>query len=149
MATLERTIDIDAPPEEVYDVLTDPQRLGDWVTIQDELLEAPEAPVQKGDSIVQRMKVAGKKFDVKWEVEIADRPNRVRWSGGGPMGSTARATYDLDSNGNGGTRFSYANEYDVPGGPLGKVVGKALVAASGSEADATLERLKKLIEKGN
>ena len=34
---LERTIEIDAPPERVYDVLTDPRCLGQWVTIQEEL----------------------------------------------------------------------------------------------------------------
>ena len=35
-----------------------------------------------------------------------------------------------------------------PGGPLGRIAGRALVAASGSEADHTLERLKKLVENG-
>jgi uncharacterized protein YndB with AHSA1/START domain len=143
---LERTIDIDAPPEDVYDILTDPERLGDWVTIQDELVRAPKPPLKKGDEIVQKMKVAGRKFKVTWDVEVADRPNKVRWTGGGPMGSKAMATYELDPNGNGGTRFSYVNEYDLPGGPLGRIAGRALVAASGTEADHTLERLKKLVE---
>jgi uncharacterized protein YndB with AHSA1/START domain len=143
---LERTIDIDASPEDVYDLLTDPKRLGDWVTIQEELVDAPKPPIKKGDRIVQRMKVAGKRFKVAWNVEVADRPNKVRWTGGGPMGSKARATYELDPNGNGGTRFSYTNEYDLPGGPLGRVVGRALVAASGGEADGSLKRFKDLIE---
>ena len=92
------------------------------------------------------MKVVGKSFEVSWDVEVADRPKKVRWSGDGPMGSKARATYELSSNGNGGTKFSYTNEYDVPGGPIGKVAGKALVSASGGEADATLKRLKEFIE---
>lgn len=147
MAKLERTIEIDASPEVVYDVLTNPECLGEWVTIQEELVSAPEPPLKKGDCIVQRMKVVGKRFDVSWDVEVADRPSQVRWTGGGPMGSKARATYVLESNGNGGTRFSYTNEYDVPGGPIGKVAGKALVSASGGEADATLKRLKEFIEK--
>ncbi len=146
MAKLERTIEIDAPPEAVYDVLTDPKCLGEWVTIQEELVDAPEPPLEEGDCIVQRMKVVGKRFEVSWDVEVADRPAKVRWSGNGPMGSVARATYELESNGNGGTRFSYTNEYDVPGGPVGKVAGRALVSASGGEADATLKRLKEFVE---
>lgn len=146
MAKLERTIDIDAPPEEVYDVLTDPNCLGQWVTIQEELVSAPDPPLTEGDCVVQRMKVVGRSFEVSWDVEVADRPNRVRWAGNGPMGSVARATYDLEPNGNGGTQFSYTNEYDVPGGPVGKVAGRALVSASGGEADATLQRLKEFIE---
>ncbi len=146
MAKLERTIEIDAPPERVYDVLTDPTCLGDWVTIQEELVSAPDAPLEEGDCVVQRMKVVGRRFEVSWDVEVAERPKKVRWSGDGPMGSTARATYELSSNGNGGTKFSYTNEYDLPGGPIGKMAGKALVSVSGSEADATLKRLKEFIE---
>jgi carbon monoxide dehydrogenase subunit G len=147
MAKLERTIEIDASPEVVYDVLTDPKCLGEWVTIQEELVKAPDPPLEKGDCVVQRMKVVGKRFEVSWDVEVADRPNQVRWSGNGPMGSVARATYELEPNGNGGTRFSYTNEYDVPGGPVGKVAGRALVSASGGEADATLKRLKEFVER--
>jgi uncharacterized protein YndB with AHSA1/START domain len=146
MARLERTIEIEAPPERVYDVLTDPKCLGQWVTIQEELVSAPEAPLEAGDCVVQKMKVVGRSFEVSWDVEVADRPKKVRWSGDGPMGSKARATYELESNGDGGTKFSYLNEYDVPGGPIGKVAGKALVSASGKEADATLDRLKQFIE---
>lgn len=147
MAKLERTIEIDAPPEEVYDVLTDPNCLGQWVTIQDELVSAPDPPLEKGDCVVQKMKVVGRSFEVSWDVEVADRPKRVRWSGSGPMGSVARATYVLEPNGDGGTRFSYTNEYEVPGGPVGKVAGRALVSASGGEADATLKRLKDFVER--
>ena len=147
MAKLERTIDIDAPPEEVYDVLTDPNCLGQWVTIQEELVSAPDPPLTKGHCVVQRMKVVGRSFEVSWDVEVADRPSKVQWAGNGPMGSVARATYELEPNGDGGTKFSYTNEYDVPGGPVGKVAGRALVSASGGEADATLGRLKDFIEK--
>jgi carbon monoxide dehydrogenase subunit G len=147
VAKLERTIEIDASPEEVYDVLTDPKCLGEWVTIQDELVEAPDPPLEEGDCIVQRMKVAHKKFQVSWDVEVADRPNKVRWSGGGPMGSKARATYELSSNGDGGTKFHYTNEYDLPGGPIGRLAGRAMTSASGKEADATLKRLKEFVEK--
>jgi carbon monoxide dehydrogenase subunit G len=146
MAKLERTIEIDATPDEVYDVLTNPHCLGEWVTIQEELVQAPDPPLEAGDCVVQKMKVVGRSFEVSWDVEVADRPSRVRWAGRGPMGSVARATYELTDNGNGGTRFSYTNEYEVPGGPVGKVAGRALVSASGGEADATLRRLKELIE---
>jgi carbon monoxide dehydrogenase subunit G len=147
VAKLERTIEIDASPEHVYDVLTDPNCLGEWVTIQEELVEAPDPPLEKGDCVVQKMKVVGRSFEVSWDVEVADRPKKVRWTGDGPMGSKARATYNLEPNGNGGTRFSYTNEYDVPGGPVGKVAGRALVSASGGEADATLARLKEFVER--
>ena len=146
MSKLEREIHIDAPAEEVYDTLTDPDCLGEWVTVQDELEEAPSGQVEAGDTLVQRMKVAGQKFRIKWHVNEAQRPNRVVWTGEGPMGTKARATYVISGNGGDGCTFSYTNEYDLPGGPAGKLAGRAIVGAAGGEADRSLERLKKLIE---
>jgi carbon monoxide dehydrogenase subunit G len=144
---LEREIHIDAAPEDVYATLMDPDCLGEWVTIQDELLEAPSGDLVKGSELVQRCKVAGQKFKLKWKVEKADRPTKTVWNGKGPFGSKAKVTYDLAAN-DGGTLFTYTNEYSLPGGPVGKLAGRAVVGASGSEADKTLKRLKKLIEGG-
>src|SRR3954453_5444508 len=121
--------------------------LGEWVTIQDELLEAPAGDLETGDELVQRCKVAGQKFKLRWKVEQAERPRKTVWKGKGPLGSKARVTYDLAAN-NGATDFTYTNEYSLPGGPIGKIAGRAVVGASGAEADKTLKRLKKLIEDG-
>jgi uncharacterized protein YndB with AHSA1/START domain len=147
MTRLEREIDIDAPRDRVYDVLLDPNCLGQWVTIQEELEEAPEnRDLKPGDTLRQRMKVAGRRFRLEWTVVESDRPSRVVWEGRGPMGSKARAVYELSENGNGGTRFSYMNEYGLPGGFAGKLAARGVVKASGREADRTLERLKALVE---
>jgi uncharacterized protein YndB with AHSA1/START domain len=142
---LEREIHIDAAPEDVYAKLMDPDCLGEWVTIQDELLEAPEGDLEQGSELVQRCKVAGQRFKLRWKVEKAERPSKTVWKGRGPFGSKAKVTYDLAENG-GGTDFTYTNEYSLPGGPVGKIAGRAVVGASGAEADKTLKRLKKLIE---
>jgi carbon monoxide dehydrogenase subunit G len=147
MSKLEREIHIDADPERVWDKLMDPDCLGEWVTIQDELLEAPSGDLEQGSELVQRCKVAGQKFKLKWKVEKAEPPRKTVWKGKGPFGSKAKVTYDLAAN-DGGTLFTYTNEYSLPGGPVGKIAGRAVVGASGGEADRTLERLKKLIEKG-
>ena len=147
MTRLEREIHIDAAPEDVYAKLMDPDCLGEWVPIQDELLEAPSGDLEQGSELVQRCKVAGQRFKLKWKVEKADRPRRTVWNGKGPFGSKAKVTYDLAEN-NGGTDFTYTNEYKLPGGPVGKLAGRAVVGASGTEADKTLKRLKKLIEGG-
>jgi uncharacterized protein YndB with AHSA1/START domain len=146
MSKLEREIEIDASAEEVYDTLTDPDCLGEWVTVQDQLEEAPSGHVAVGDTLVQRMKVAGKRFRIKWHVDEADRPSRIVWTGKGPFGSKAKAIYEIKSNGGNGSTFFYTNEYKLPGGPLGGLAGRAVVGASGNEADRSLERLKKLIE---
>lgn len=147
MTRLERQIDIDAPRDRVYDILLDPDCLGEWVTIQEELEEAPEnRDLKPGDTLRQRMKVAGQRFRLEWTVVESDRPSRVIWEGRGPMGSKAKAVYELAENGDGGTRFSYMNEYGLPGGFAGRLAARAVLKASGREADRTLERLKALVE---
>jgi len=143
---LEREIHIDAPPEEVYDTLMDPDALGKWVTIQQSLEEAPSGDLEKGSELVQRVKVAGRKFRLRWKVAQADRGKCAVWQGRGPFGSRAEAVYVLEANG-GGTNFSYTNEYHLPGGFAGRLAGHAIVAASGGEADKSLAKLKRLVER--
>jgi carbon monoxide dehydrogenase subunit G len=146
MTKLEREIEILAPPDAVYDIVSDPTCLGDWVTIQEELEEAPKGDLEAGSTLRQRMKVAGTRFHLSWTVVEADRPTRIVWEGRGPMGSKAKAIYELSGNGDGGTRFSYMNDYGLPGGVAGRLAGRAILKASGREADRTLQRLKKLVE---
>jgi carbon monoxide dehydrogenase subunit G len=146
MTKLEREIEIQASPDAVYDVVSDPACLGEWVTIQEELEEAPSGDLEAGSTLRQRLRVAGKRFRLSWTVVQADRPSRIVWEGHGPMGSKAKAIYELSGNGDGGTTFSYLNEYGLPGGPAGRLAARAIRAASGREADRTLKRLKKLVE---
>jgi carbon monoxide dehydrogenase subunit G len=145
VSKLTRDIDIHASPEQVWDVLMDPDHLGDWVSIQDELEEAPSGDLVHGSTLVQRCKVAGQRFNLRWTVVEADKPRRAVWEGEGPMGSKATVVYDLHQNG-GGTHFHYTNQYKLPGGIVGRIGGAAVVGASGHEANKTLKRLKRLVE---
>src|SRR5919199_5848510 len=97
MTKLQREIDIAAPRERVYDVLADPDCLAEWVTIQEELEEAPDGDLRIGSKLRQRMKVAGQRFRLHWTVVEADRPERIVWEGSGPMGTRAKAIYELDA----------------------------------------------------
>ena len=143
---VERSIEIAASPEDVYEVVMDPARLGDWVTVHDELVHAPNGVLEEGDELAQKLKVAGQAFKVTWKVAKAHRPRDVEWEGQGPMGTKARVSYDLEAREE-GTCFNYINEYDFPGGPLGKIGAKAFERKAGKEADRTLDRLKGLLER--
>ena len=142
---VERTIEIAAPPERVYEVVMDPRHLEDWVSIHESLDEAPDGELKEGSELVQCLKLAGRRFHVHWKVVEDDCPVRVVWEGQGPVHSHAQVVYEFEPNGN-GTRFSYMNQYDLPGGPLGKLAGRSVAGIAGKEVDRTLEKLKKLIE---
>ena len=142
---VERTIEIAAPPHRVYDVVMDPSRLEDWVTIHHHLEDAPNGPLKKGSKLTQYLRLAGKRFKVRWTVVENDPCVRVVWEGRGPVASHARVVYELEGNGD-GTRFSYLNEYDLPGGPLGRFATRAVSRVTQKELDGSLQRLKSLVE---
>jgi carbon monoxide dehydrogenase subunit G len=136
---------IDAAPDVLFDVVTDPTRLEDWVTIHDDLVEAPPGELQVGSELTQQLRLAGRCFTVHWTVVESDRPRRVVWKGRGPIHSQASVTYELEPNGD-GTRFSYTNDYHLPGGPIGKMAGPLVARVTKKELEASLERLRKLVE---
>ena len=148
MSTVETTIEIAAPPDAVWDVLMDASRLGEWVTIHRRLHGKPDNPLREGSEIVQTLHLRGVNFKVHWMVEQLDEPKLAVWEGRGPARSTAVTRYELSDNGDGGTRFHYRNEFAAPLGPLGAAASRALVGGvSQREAQASLQRLKSLLEK--
>jgi carbon monoxide dehydrogenase subunit G len=142
---VERTVDIAAPPQRVYDVVMDPARLEEWVTIHHHLEDAPNGRLRKGSKMTQCLKLAGKKFKVRWTVVENDPCVRVVWEGRGPVASRARVVYGLEGDGD-GTKFSYLNEYDLPGGALGRIATRAVSRVTQKELEGSLQRLKSLVE---
>ncbi len=142
---VERDIEIAAPPEAVYDLIADPDRLGEWVTIHQYVDGNAPDELVKGAKMTQCLKLAGRNFKVKWKVVESDRPNKLVWEGRGPMRSKAKVVNTLTETGK-GTKFSYLNEYSLPGGPLGNMAGPVVRRVTGGEVDKTLQKLKELLE---
>ena len=142
---VEHSTVIAAAPDELFDVVTDPKRLEEWVTIHERLVKAPPGALRKGSKLTQELKLAGRCFTVHWTVAESDRPRRVVWRGRGPIHSEASVTYQLEPN-HAGTRFSYTNDYHLPGGPLGKMAGPLVKRVTKRELEASLERLRALVE---
>lgn len=141
---VEREMDMAASADDIYQVVMDPKRLEDWVSIHEKLEDAPES-LRKGSKLTQSLKLAGRKFKVEWTVVENDRPSHVVWEGKGPLGSKAKAVYDF-SEADGVTHFTYSNEYELPGGSLGKVAGPAVRKVTGKELDTSLENLRSIVE---
>jgi uncharacterized protein YndB with AHSA1/START domain len=146
MTTVNANIDIDAPPQAVWDTLMDPTRLREWVTIHRKLGASADPPLEVGDELDQTLSLRGVSLKVHWTVREADRPRRAVWEGRGPARSKSRTVYEVHANGD-GTRFEYHNEFTAPGGPLGSAAGRVLMGGGPQrEANKSLQRLKKLLE---
>lgn len=148
MSNVVRTaIDIDAPPESVWEVVMDPDRLGEWVTIHRKLHKVSDRPLREGSTLEQSLCLRGAQFKVRWHVVEEEDRSFVRWEGKGPARSRATTEYRLSPDGNGGTRFDYLNEFKAPLGPLGAAASRALVGGVPErEAKRSLEQLKSLLE---
>ena len=148
MTLVTATIQIGAPPETVYDAVLDPRRLEEWVTIHRRINSADSGPPRDGFEMVQTLCLRGVNFKVRWQLTAADRPEHATWEGRGPAHSYARTTYRLAAM-DGGTRFSYENEFKPPGGLIGTAASRLLVGGQPErEANRSLQQLKALLENG-
>jgi uncharacterized membrane protein len=148
MSRVTASVEIDAPSDEVWDVVMDPDRLEDWVTIQRRLSRVSDRPLRQGSTLVQSLRLRGATFKVRWTVVDLDTGRAARWEGRGPARSKAHIVYRLVSRDRGGTCFEYENEFEPPLGPLGAAASRALIGGVPErEAKASLQRLKSLLER--
>jgi carbon monoxide dehydrogenase subunit G len=143
------SIEIAAPPQAIWDVIMDPRRFGDWVTIHRKLGKVDDGELREGFRVEQTLCLHHANFKVKWRLAEYDEPHCAVWEGRGPAGSTARTVDRLTAlDGGRATRFDYHNEYMNPGGFLGRIAGRVLVGGVAErEARQSLLRLKALVER--
>lgn len=148
MSEVLTAIMIDAPPETIWEVVMDPNRLGDWVTIHRRLTSASDGGAPRtGDEMDQTLCLRGVHFHVHWELAACEAPRHAIWKGKGPARSHAETEYRLTAV-DGGTRFAYRSEFQAPLGPLGAIASRALVGGLPErEARQSLHNLKALVER--
>jgi carbon monoxide dehydrogenase subunit G len=147
LSTVHASIDIAADPETVYDVMLDPGRLHEWVTIHRKINRVDSGKPRTGFEMDQTLCLRHANFKVHWTLTEADRPTHATWEGRGPAGSYARTSYRLSRNGE-GTHFEYENEFKAPGGLLGAAASRVVVGGVPMrEANHSLENLKALLER--
>ena len=88
MATIVKSTEIPAPPEEVWAVISDPSRSEEWQTIHAGYPDGAPGTLGADSEFRQKVKIMGMPGEVKWKVTEADEPNRLALEGEGPMGTT-------------------------------------------------------------
>jgi len=146
MSLVTASIQIAAPPADVWKTVMDPACLGEWVTIHRKLVHADDGPPRVGYAMDQQIHMRGVSLEVHWML-VECRPGELAvWEGRGPARSHAHSEYILSAE-DGGTRFDYRNEFRPPLGPVGALVSRALVGGMPErEARRTLERLRAHLE---
>ena len=149
MTEVKASIDIAVPPQRVWDVIMDPHHFDEWVTIHRRLGRVDDGELRRGFRVEQTLCLHHANFKVKWSLAEVDPPHHAVWEGRGPAGSHARIVDKLTPlDGGEQTRFDYLNEYSQPGGFLGRMAGRVLLAGSAErEAARSLARLKAYLER--
>ena len=148
MSVVHAQIRIAAPVEKVWQVVMDPTRLSEWVTIHRALDSYSEGPPRRGSTMQQSLRIRGVTFHVQWTLVEVKPPRLAEWEGRGPAHSRARTRYELTAEDDRDTLFDYTNEFTAPGGPLGAVASRVFVGGiSEREAHTSLHRLAALIER--
>jgi len=146
VTTVSVAIDIDAPPEVVWEFAMDPRATLRWVTIVRGVGDFDDGPLVPGFQMEQTLALRGVPFHVHWTLVEVEAPFFARWEGRGPARSRAVIEDRLTPR-VGGTRFEYSNSFRAPFGPLGSVASRAAVGGiPEKEALASLRQLKAILE---
>ncbi len=141
MLRIELTVEIARPPAEVFDYLSDVERLPDW---QSSAVAAhADGALCKGARVSERRRLLGRELDTELEVTGYEPPRRLTLrSHGGPV----RVTVDhVLAAGGGGTVLHVAAEAE-PGGFM-KLAEPLLARTAEQEFRSDFDRLKEILER--
>ena len=111
------TVDIAAPPERVWEVLTDVERWSEWTETVTSVKRLDDGPLRAGS----RAKIAQPKIPETEYVVTELLPGRsFTWVASGP-GVTTTARHEVDALSDGGSRVTLSVEQ---AGLLGSVMGR-------------------------
>jgi uncharacterized protein YndB with AHSA1/START domain len=147
MSVVTASIDLAATPEQVWQVVMDPNCLDNWVTIHRRLVHADGGPLRVGYAMDQQIHLRGVSLEVHWKLVEYEAQAKAVWAGRGPARSRARTEYVLSPERD-GTHFDYRNEFHPPLGPVGALAGRALVGGIPErEAKRSLELLRAYLDR--
>ena len=148
MGAVRTQIEIDAPPEKVWEYVMDPANATHWVTIHRKLKGHSSGAPRTGYEMEQCLHLRGVNFDVHWTLTEVDAPRYAKWEGRGPVRSKALIVERFEPvDGGERTKFDYENDFKAPLGPLGAAASRAVTGGVPKrEADASLRKLKDILE---
>jgi uncharacterized protein YndB with AHSA1/START domain len=139
--TVTQSLQISAPPEQVWALATDWSRYGEW-NITHSGFPQGLPPAEQGATFTERITIMGMPGEASWKVREFSAPVRTAWDGEGPMGIRLGTRLELAPAAEGTT---VSIEVSFEGGPLSGPVADAVAKSAQKGALESLERLKGLI----
>ena len=148
---IEESIDIDAPPERLYGMVSDLSRMGEWSPENQggKWIGGASGPTE-GARFKSRNRNGWRRWSTKVTIVTANPPKEVAWESQSFGFKIALWRYRFEPNGSGGTRVTESTE-DRRGAFMNTVAPVATGVHDRPDANrrnmqATLEQLKKAAE---
>lgn len=124
MTTVRDRVLIDAPADEVWDIVGDPRNLPQWNKHIHAVREVPPTGLKPGARYWTEMGGFGVRFRIMAEV-VELEPPRYSWIRlSGPVTASVRTWVHPTADGR--SELEHEVEYHVRGGPIGEVIARAL-----------------------
>ena len=144
MAIVQRSIQINASPQETMALLSDASRWPDWYPGMTEIDIAAPFP-ETGGRVAFKVKSAGLTMSIR-ETVVDFQPGKLQLMEMEGMLS-GRARWELTPEGD-GTRLTTTFDYALPGGPIGKVADALMVKRLNAKSlEEGLGNFKALVER--
>ncbi len=146
MTRIERSIAINRPPDEIFDLLVDLHRLPDWATNVVDTHAIADTPVRQGSTFRQILRIGGRTLDTEWRATEVERPRHVVYEATAPDGGRLAMKQHIVPADD-GCRLTFELDYELPGGFLGHIVDRAyLERRNEREVEHSVHNLKELVE---
>ena len=144
MTRLEKSIFINAPREQVFDLAYHPERIPEWLVGMSEVREVSPGEVRVGTTYHWTFQMAGIKLSGKTTFLELDPPNKAVVKTEGGAESIWTWTYEAQGD---GTLLTCVIEYTMPGAVLGKIADKLIVErTNANNLEQSLKNIKRIVE---
>lgn len=124
MTQIRESAFVDAPPDEVWAVVSDPRNLPRWNRYIRSVHGVSEDGLKEGDRYWTEMGGFGVRFRINAHVEEADPPRYSKIRLTGPLEAIVQTW--IHPAGRRRSRLEHQVDYHVPGGPVGSVLARVL-----------------------
>lgn len=142
------TVDINRPPEAVFEYVTTPGNWPRWHPSSLAVSGATDHPAGPGEQATEEFLVAGRRGRVVWTVREREAPRRWVIEGQVVGGGSGTITYALTPQADGATHFAREFVYAIRH-PLWALLDRLILRRRiAAESDEALRRLKHVLEAG-
>ncbi|MCP2289193.1 SRPBCC family protein [Nocardia amikacinitolerans] len=138
MGHIEATKDVNATPEALWAVVSDPQTWDKWFTIHERFMEEPPTVLAEGSKLVAKIVMLGMANKLEWTIKAVEAPNKLTLGGTGMAGVKTEFTFDIQPKGAGSTIVVSG---DFEGALIKGALGKAVEKDGIKQLDKSLEQL--------